>query len=121
MKPSPGSSRRAFSGWADRSCCGGARRGTDGLAAPLREKQQRGGATVRVQRGRVRARTEGRFGTVREGKDDLVSPSGLANCRSRSVKASINSTASKARFRRPTVVWFIYGSEPLVVDVAHDV
>jgi hypothetical protein len=45
-----------------------------------------------------------RRGTARAGADDLVSPSGLASCRSRSLNASTSSSASNARLRRPTVV-----------------
>src|SRR5665811_2215835 len=44
-----------------------------------------------------------RRGTLRLGDARRVSPLGLASCRSRSVKTSISSRASKARLRRPTV------------------
>ena len=45
-----------------------------------------------------------RRGTARAGADVLVSPVGLDSRRSRSVKASMSSVASNARFRRPRVV-----------------
>ncbi len=47
-----------------------------------------------------------RGGTGRTGSEVPVSPSGLARWRSRSVNALMISGASKARFLRPTVIWF---------------